>query len=284
MLNTHSLFLILLYTGSALIAHNDPCIYKGKALSPNQRARLISWQKKQVRAQTPYRLTQQISQLQSNPILQHATKQLRHKDDIAISWDALEKKLSQQKCKTFYLFGFGSLINANNSLNAPCQPNINIPGIVFGVRRIYNMTHPQPEESCIGMPTQGHEDEELRLDTHVTGNIDDYANGILLSFDIGTPQYRHLKDRERKYRLIPIKVVDYRSLWSSSRLYDAYILCGKEIPLEQTKNPHTLYNSIVIEGAQRIEHQGNPGFLSLLLDTTYLPDQATRLRTWIIDK
>ena len=262
--------------------NQDTCTAEGKVLSQQERCQIINWQKKATSVHVPYRVAQQLKLLQNNIVICQDLENLKNADEHAITWEQLEEKLSEEKNKKFCIFGFGSLINTHNDINKACQPNINIPGIVFGVKRIYGITHPQPEHSCVGLPADGHEHEELRLDTRITGNSTDYANGLLLEFTLGTPHYQHLKHRERKYNLVPIKVVDYRSLFGSPRFHNAYILSGKHTISEYSKKPHMVYNAVVIEGAQHIENQGNAGFLSLLLDTTFLPDGTTSLRTWII--
>ncbi len=45
--------------------------------------------------------------------------------------------------------------------------------------------------------------------------------------------------------------------------------------------PHVIYNSIVMDDMKDIQMQGNPGFVPLFLDTTYLSDGHTTLRDWI---
>ncbi len=284
MFKFHYTLFSLLYFSLAAQTSQGECTTKGKVLSNQERCQLICWQKKAASVQVPYHVAQQLKHLQNNDTIHQDLERLKNADEHTITWEQLEKKLSGGKNKKFCIFGFGSLINTRNDMNKECQPNINIPGIAFGVKRIYSMTHPQPEHSCAGLPAHGHEYEELRLDTQITGNSTDYANGILLQFTIDTPHYKHLKQREIKYNLVPIKVVDYRSLCGNPRFYNAYILCGKRSASEYSKKPHTMYNAIVIEGAQQIENQGNAGFLSLLLDTTFLPDGTTSLRTWIMQQ
>jgi len=248
---------------------------KGSVLSKADRQLLLTWQKGSVFKKTPAKIMQQMRDLKEHNQVKKDIAQLREYSKHAIDWRTLEKKNN-----SFFLFAFGSLINTKNPMNSACQPNINIPGVAFGMRRIYSMTHPDPHISCVGLPTEGHEDEELRLDTQITGNCDDHVNGILLKFKVGTPQYQHLKEREKKYDLIPIKVVDYRSLFTSPLFYDAYILSGASEEVSAQKKPHIAYNSVVVQGAHIIEQQGNTGFVSLLLDTTYLPNGIT-LRSWI---
>lgn len=199
-----------------------------------------------------------------------------------LSWTEFENELKNRGLKDFLLIGFGSLVNKYVSY----QPNINIPGIVFGVKRIYNMRHPDAQSSKIGMPARGHDEEQLRLNTLLTQDKHDMANGLLLAFKVGTEEYAHLKNRERMYRLAPVKVALYRSLLERRVIFkDAYILSGGPDTRghEQTVegDPHIIYNSLTMDGFKSIQDQGYPGFLPFFLDTTYLSDGKTTIREWI---
>lgn len=202
----------------------------------------------------------------------------RDLDSIKLTWQELEDRLNKQEDPSFLLIGFGSLVHKDFSY----QPNVNVPGVVFGVKRIYNLKHPKPASAIMGLPAHGYEQEELRLNTILTNNHHDMANGLLLKFNIGTDAYEHLKQRECKYVLVPTKVVLYEPLLKGEPLcVDAYILSG-DVGVEGLGlEPHVIYNSIVMDGMKDIQMQGSPGFVPLFLDTTYLSDGQTTLRHWI---
>ncbi len=205
-------------------------------------------------------------------------KRKRDLDSIKLTWQELEDQLKGQPDPSFLLIGFGSLVHKDFSY----QPNVNVPGVVFGVKRIYNLKHPNPASTIMGLPAHGYEQEELRLNTILTNNQHDMANGLLLKFKVGTDEYEHLKERERKYVLVPTKVVLYESLLKREALcIDAYILSG-DVGVEGLGlEPHVIYNSIVMDGMKDIQMQGSPGFVPLFLDTTYLSDGQTTIRQWI---
>lgn len=195
-----------------------------------------------------------------------------------LGWDALEDCLKKSGREGFYLFGFGSLMNKQTNY----QPNINIPGVVFGVKRMYNLEHADPEDSVLGLPTLGYEHERLRLNVQLTKRPTDMVNGLLLKFAIGTKSYEDLKKREKLYRLVSVKVLLYSSLFQRKPIFeDAYILVGDKEKNALEGDPHIVYNSLVIDGCKELEDDGAPGFLSLFLDTTYLSDGKTRVREWI---
>jgi len=276
--------LIIALCISLLTITNDlrVVVTKGSVLYPHERTHLIEWQKQATSLLTPPRVLKTLMRIQQRPQVRTQLRAFKNLSKHTLTWDLLEKRMAQKKSSRFYIFAFGSLINTLSDLNADCQPNINIPGIAFGIKRIYGMTHPQPEHSYIGLPHPKHEHEQLRLDTTITGKKTDYANGILLEFTLETPQYEYLKSREQKYNLVPVKVIDYQSLLKRPRFHDAYILCGTEQHTHADKMPHIAYTTVVIEGAQFIEAQGYSGFLPLLLDTTFLPDGKTTLRSWLL--
>jgi len=207
-----------------------------------------------------------------------AREQAHDLDSIKLTWQELEDRLNKQQDASFLLIGFGSLVHKDFSY----QPNVNVPGVVFGVKRIYNLKHPNPASTIMGLPAYEYEQEELRLNTILTNNQYDIANGLLLRFKVGTDEYEHLKKRECKYVLVPTKVVLYESLLKGEPIcVDAYILSG-DVGVEGLGlEPHVIYNSIVMDGMKDIQIQGSPGFVPLFLDTTYLSDGKTTIRHWI---
>lgn len=199
-------------------------------------------------------------------------------DQIALSWTALEQTLKKRGLKEFTLFGCGSLINKH----ANYQPNINLPGVTFGIKRVYNLKHPEPKNSILGLPTVGYDHEELRLNNRFTGQANDMVNGLLLKFTVGSKDYHDLKDREISYRLVPIQVALYRALLHNRAVFkDAYILLSAEDKHSVKGDPHVVYNSLVLDGCKDMQHDGCSDFLSFFLDTTYLSDERTTIRDWI---
>lgn len=199
-------------------------------------------------------------------------------DQIALSWTALEHVLHKRGLKDFILFGFGSLVNKC----ANYQPNINIPGVAFGIKRMYNLKHPNSKDSILGLPTIGYDHEQLRLNNRLTGQASDMANGLLLKFTLGSKAYIDLKEREKSYRLIPVKVALYRALLQNRAVFkDAYVLFRPEDKRSVHGDPHVVYNSLVLDGFKDMQNQGLPGFVPFFLDTTYLSDEQTTIRDWI---
>lgn len=220
--------------------------------------------------------------LQKIGLSKKVDQELKHKgynfDCIALSWAALEQTLKKRGLKDFTLFGCGSLMNKH----ANYQPNINLPGVAFGIKRMYNLKHPDPKNSILGLPTVGYDHEELRLNNRFTGQAADVVNGLLLKFTVGSKEYSDLKERERSYRLVPIQVALYRALLQNKVIFkDAYILFGAEDKYSVNGDPHVVYNSLVLDGCKDIQNEGCSGFLSLFLDTTYLADGRTTIRDWI---
>lgn len=254
------------------------CPMQGKIISSLLRKELICLQKRMIPFKTPHTIQQTIHRLTHDPRIIESTKHI-HTEESNITWEQLE-----QNNTSLLLVGFGSLMHIKSPINSPFQPNINIPCLVFGIKRLYSMIHPHPEKSCIGLPSQEYEHEQLQLDTNITGNIHDYANGILLSFKISSPAYQTLKKREQYYNLVPITAIDYRSLSNQPRIVNAYILNTKTNTRPYKKKPHVLYNQLVLDGAYTIEHNGNPGFISLFLDSTFLPNGTTTVRDWLIQQ
>ncbi len=199
-------------------------------------------------------------------------------DRISMSWDDLEKHLKKRGLKDVMLFGFGSLVNKH----ANYQSDVNIPAVAFGIKRIYNMKHAHPEDSILGLPTCGYNHEQMRLNNKLTGKVDDMVNGILLKFTIGSEAYADLKEREKTYRLMPIKVALYRALLHNKIvLKDGYVLLSHQDKSSAHGDPHVVYNSLVLDGFKDIENHGLQGFVPLFLDTTYLSDEKTTIRDWI---
>lgn len=251
------------------------CIMRGKTLPDHLRSQFLCLQKRMTYQRVPHHAQRAIDALKKNSLIIQGLAPLTD-PEASITWKQLE-----EQTQPLILLGFGSLMHTKSNLNRHYQPNINIPCIAFGVKRIYSLIHPTPQTSCAGLPSTGHKEEQLQLTTHITGNANDYANGILLKFELHTPAYNKLKDRERPYHLIPIKAVDYRSIFGSPRIIDAYILSSQQIIPDYHKKPHVLYNQTVLMGAQIIENEGNAGFVPLFLDTTYLPDGVTTVRQWL---
>lgn len=214
----------------------------------------------------------------SRTVLNDLSKRGSSAGSRALSWAALENCLKKKGTDEFLLFGFGSLINKRTNY----QPNINIPGVAFGVKRLYNVKHADPKDSVLGLPTTGYDHECLRLNVQLTKRPTDLVNGLLLKFAIGTKDYEDLKKREQLYRLVSIKVLLYSSLLQCKPIFkDAYILVSVKDKSSSTGDPHVVYNSLVMDGCKEIEDKGFLGFLSLFLDTTYLSDGKTTVRDWI---
>ena len=90
------------------------CATKGKVLSKQERCQLIHWQKKAATVHVPYHVAQQLKLLQNNTTIYQDLEHLKNALEYAITWEQLEKKLSEEENKNFCIFGFGSLINTNN--------------------------------------------------------------------------------------------------------------------------------------------------------------------------
>lgn len=255
-------------------------IGKNRALPRSMRTLHIARQAIMADAQMRYWVKQALAELTLCAEVQKDLHRRRSGEIKKISWHQLEER-SQASGGSFLLMGFGSLLHKDFSYPS----TIYMPGLVCGVKRIYNLKHHNPAAAGIGLPTHGYEREDLRLNTILTNNQYDITNGLLIQFEIGSPAYQDLKNRERKYDLLPVKVILYASLFIKRPLcVDAYVLSGDVGYQGLGYEPHVVYNSIVMDGVEDIQQQGNPDFLPLFLDTTYLSDGQTTIREWIKDK
>lgn len=253
---------------------NDKLLAKN--LSDVAREQRLAYMKKLAdNSHLPDNVMPLISNLKSSDIIQHDIN-MRKK----ISWDEFEKSFKNDNSNEFYLFGFGSLMNNCCNYN---QSN-NIASVLYGMKRVYAVQHPKPQTSPIGLPNLQHPKEELRLDTVLTNDINDITNGVLLKFEIGSPDYEHMKFRERSYSIVKIKVVDYKSLLNGEPKYiTAYVLSANAslVDVDITLRPHVIYHELVLDGANDVEKRGNTGFLELFMQTTFLPDGKTPVKKWL---
>src|SRR5690348_4742586 len=123
------------------------CIMRGKILPDYVRTQFLCMQKKMAHQIIPHVAKKAIESLKKNSQILNSLQSLTN-TKTSITWEQLE-----QHNKPLILLGFGSLMHTKSHLNRYYQPNINIPCIAFGVKRMYSLLHPTPQTSCAGLPT-----------------------------------------------------------------------------------------------------------------------------------
>jgi len=115
------------------------------------------------------------------------------------------------------------------------------------------------------------------LNVHRTGNPEDWINGIVT--EVSWIDMPALRDREPGYDLIPVVCMAHPT--SASPPISAYILaCPPGSPnTDSSLLPHPGYLAMCLAGVRDVSEE----FAELFLDTTYLADQVTRLRSWFSD-
>tara|TARA_A100000171_G_scaffold52398_1_gene70568 strand:- start:2201 stop:3166 length:966 start_codon:yes stop_codon:yes gene_type:complete len=205
------------------------------------------------------------------------------------NWESLEKKLKKEGEKSFYLLGFGSLLDPNSSSEFQTRRE---PAVAFGVKRFFGFNPRSPEKSPLGMPEAPHSHEQLRLTTRFTKDMKDMTNGVLFEINLET-EMDSFRSREKGYDLVKVPILkivkDEKTYEEIYELDEAYILAepegaspASEAPLH-TLSPHISYLYVCLRGARILSEQfsDNLSFLNLFIETTYLSDEKTPISAWV---
>lgn len=205
------------------------------------------------------------------------------------NWSSLEQTLLSRGQKSFYLLGFGSLLDPAFSQEFASREGL---AVAFGVKRFFGFNPQRPETSPLGLPEAPNHHEVLRLTTRLTQNPQDMTNGVLLKINLGK-EMEALRTREAGYDLVKVPILKLSQNLSQNHpieaLDEAYILVEPPHPHKQERDllpllaPHIAYLYICLRGAKTpLENTSEDlSFLKLFIETTYLSDAKTPISYWV---
>jgi len=185
-------------------------------------------------------------------------------------WTGLEDHIKNEYGDYIELFAYGSLIN-KNSAKRTLAVDFNLKehaAIGLGAKRIFNYEMRNYTEKTYGpLKTKNHISV---LNTKVTYLPEHFLNGII--YRIHLSEIDNFRLREKGYALKPIIAFN----WNAKSLQSKYvfILEGKKSKVPVL--PHIGYYNVCRKGAKSISED----FLEFFLNTTYLYNEKTKVKTW----
>jgi|GEM_PF-1927958 len=183
--------------------------------------------------------------------------------------------------ESFYLFGYGSLINQYSSRQTIQNSDQLVPVMGYGVRRVLNY---DPDENVRSRPL--YQDPE-RDDTYFgafnlehTGEIADAVNGVLRR--VHKQDFESFVSREVGYDLVKIVCQDFDT--PNAPFREAYTLVapnefnGRKL-VNNELLPNVPYYTICREGAAAV----SDSFLKVWLDTSFVGD-GRNVKDWETDE
>ncbi len=185
------------------------------------------------------------------------------------------------KINSFYLFGYGSLINEYSYSVDMKTSNGLIPVMGFGIKRILNY---DPDEKVRSRPLYQDplrgEEYFAAFNVEYTQDVKDKANGVLRKIE--KSDFESFVSRERGYSLVKIICESFGK--ENPKTYEAYTLCapeyfqGRKLVNNQLL-PNVPYYKICKQGAAEVSDD----FLEVWLDTSFLGD-GRNVREWEKDE
>jgi hypothetical protein len=201
---------------------------------------------------------------------------------FAYPWDGLEEKILSSPEKSVKLLGYGSLLNLQSAVTTiPGAARQEFaPALAVGAKRVFDYAMPDDLIRKRGGDVNG--PEKAALNVRFTGHTDDILNGRILL--IGVADVAALRTREYGYNLRPVRCIPWHA--PDSEPFVAYVLAaesemaGDRRVLDSGLLPNLPYVRLCYLGARSVSTE----FSEVFLDTSFLPDGRTSLRTWLETK
>ena len=208
-----------------------------------------------------------------------AHEQHRSASGFDFPWTNLEEHIRQQPNQRVLIVGIGSLLNLESAAEDIQGVNEEefFPVVAVGAKRLFNYLIPGSVLEELGGNPQP--DERAALNMVATGRSNDWFNGRILS--VAVQDLDGLRKREHGYHLRPVTSIRWDS--PTAEPFLAYVLCAEDEVVEgrqvidNTIEPNPAYVEICLTGASSV----SPEFGAMFLDTSYLADGKTSLRTWL---
>lgn len=192
-------------------------------------------------------------------------------------WDGLESCLRETGADCLSLVGYGSLVNAASAAMTVSSSGVRGPRpvVAFGVRRVFNYAMDAARSRYVSSALP---EARALLNVRLSGKIEHALNGALL--EIGFSDLPALRERESDYDLAPVACLNWGG--ENRDPFVAWILVCSEHGergkrrVDNELLPNNDYYSVCREGAESY----GPEFLSAWLDSTFLGNGETSVRTW----
>lgn len=200
---------------------------------------------------------------------------VRERPYRAYPWEGLAAELRKTEVGALRLLAYGSLMNPESANSTLSKFKPGRPIISFGVRRVFDYKIP-PDNSRYGPIRNAR--EAAALNVLATFEVDDLMNGVLLEID--PADVASVRAREVGYDLIPI-LCSFLDL-SGLQPFVAWTLRCPKVSADGIRRtdtsllPHRNYYRVCREAAAA---RGDE-FLRFWLETTFLADGCTSVRTW----
>ncbi|MEM6690966.1 MAG: hypothetical protein AAF664_16180 [Planctomycetota bacterium] len=194
-------------------------------------------------------------------------------------WPKLDEQLDGDLDAVFHIVGYGSLLNPDSArrtiTNTPAEGHL--PVLAYGAKRVFNYTMPDIIfDQYQVRPTAN---QRAALNTDYYGDISGVLTGRLL--EIRLNELPALREREKGYHLDPVVYVPWNAPEEIPKI--AYVFRADEsafegkVYVDDTLLPYPPYAALCREGAGMVD----PDFEDAFLDTSWLADRVTTLRSWL---